>query len=93
VSGPLDDDAVTARLAEVPAWTREGDAIVRTVECASFADAVALVVRVGFLAEAADHHPDIDVRWRRVRLVLSSHDVGALTDRDFDLARRIDEVC
>jgi 4a-hydroxytetrahydrobiopterin dehydratase len=46
-------------------------------------------VRVGFLAEAADHHPDLDVRWRKVRVALTTHDSGGLTDKDAELARQI----
>ena len=88
----LDDDRITERLSEVPAWTREGDAIVRTVECESFPAAIAFVVRIGFLAEAKDHHPDVDIRWRTVRLRLSTHDLGGLSDWDFDLATGIDAV-
>jgi 4a-hydroxytetrahydrobiopterin dehydratase len=49
-------------------------------------------VRVGFLAEAAGHHPDIDIRWRRVTLALTTHDAGGLTDKDFDLAAAIERV-
>ena len=59
---------------------------------ASFPDAVAFVVAVGFLAEAADHHPDIDIRWRTVHLALTTHDAGGLSTLDFDLAARIDEA-
>ena len=57
-------------LGGLPGWERQGDEIMRTFECASFPDAVAFVVRVGFFAEAADHHPDLDVRWRKVRVAL-----------------------
>lgn len=92
VTSPLDDDAIAAALAGLPGWSRAGDEIVRTYERPSFADAIAFVVRVGFLAEAADHHPDLDVRWRKVRVALTTHAAGGLTERDFDLARRIDAV-
>ena len=88
----LDDDTITARLAALPGWTREGDEIVRTFECADFPAAIAFVVRIGFLAEAKDHHPDLDVRWRRVRVALTTHDVGGLSDWDFELAEQIDAV-
>ena len=86
----LDDDAVTARLAEIPAWARAGDEIVRTFECPDFPSAIAFVVRIGFLAEAKDHHPDLDVRWRRVKVALTTHDLGGISDRDFELAAAID---
>ncbi|MBK5287415.1 MAG: 4a-hydroxytetrahydrobiopterin dehydratase [Acidimicrobiia bacterium] len=88
----LTDDQIDTRLAQCPQWTREGDAIVRTVECLDFAAAIAFVVHVGFLAEAKDHHPDIDIRWRTVRLLLTTHDLGGLSEWDFELAGEIDAV-
>ncbi len=88
----LDDDAVTARLAALPGWDRSGDEIVRTFECPDFPAAIAFVVRIGFLAEAKDHHPDLDVRWRRVRVALTTHDLDGLSDWDFELAAQIDGV-
>jgi len=88
----LDDDAVAIRLAELSGWARVGDEIVRTFECPDFPGAVAFVVRIGFLAEAKDHHPDLDVRWRRVKVALTTHDLGGLTDWDFELAAAIDGV-
>ena len=54
--------------------------------------AIAFVTQVGFLAEAANHHPDIDIRWRKVTLVLTTHDAGGLSAKDFDLAAQIDEI-
>jgi 4a-hydroxytetrahydrobiopterin dehydratase len=87
---PLPDDRITARLAEIPAWERIGDEIVRSYELPTFPAAIGFVSRVGDLAEAADHHPDIDIRWRKVRLALTTHDDGGLTDKDFDLAGKFD---
>jgi 4a-hydroxytetrahydrobiopterin dehydratase len=87
---PLPDAEVTAALATLPGWSRAGDEIEKTFECPSFPDAIAFVVRIGFMAEAADHHPDLDVRWRRVRVALTTHDAGGLTAKDVDLARKID---
>jgi 4a-hydroxytetrahydrobiopterin dehydratase len=89
---PLDDPTIAARLADLEGWSRDGDAIRKEYNCDGFADAIAFVVRIGFLAEAADHHPDIDVRWRKVAIALSTHDAGGLTTLDFDLAGHIDEV-
>lgn len=86
----LTDEDIAVNLATIPAWQQEGDAIVRTFDCPDFAAAIAFVVRVGFLAEAKDHHPDLDVRWRRVRVLLTTHDVSGLTDWDFELAAAID---
>ena len=83
---------IADRCTSVPEWAVDGDAIVRTYECPSFADAIAFVVRIGFLAEAKDHHPDLDIRWRNVRVLLTTHDVDGLTDWDFELAAAIDGV-
>jgi 4a-hydroxytetrahydrobiopterin dehydratase len=85
----LSDAEITAALGSLPGWSRSGDEIEKTYELASFPDAIAFVVRIGFLAEAADHHPDLDVRWRKVRVALTTHDSGGLTDKDADLARQI----
>ena len=88
----LDDAAIEARLSGLAGWSRAGDEIRKEFKRASFPAAIAFVVQVGFLAEAADHHPDIDIRWRTVHLALTTHDAGGLTARDFDLAEQIDEA-
>jgi 4a-hydroxytetrahydrobiopterin dehydratase len=88
----LPEPEVAAALAALPGWSRAGDEIEKAFELATFADAIAFVVRVGFLAEAADHHPDLDVRWRRVRVALTTHDSGGLTALDLELARQIEGV-
>jgi 4a-hydroxytetrahydrobiopterin dehydratase len=88
----LPEAEVAAALAALPGWARVGDEIEKTFELATFPDAIAFVVRVGFLAEAADHHPDLDVRWRRVRVALTTHDSGGLTASDVDLAQQIEGV-
>lgn len=75
-----------------PEWERDGESIRRTFVHDDFTAAVGFVVRVGFLAEAADHHPDIDIRWNKVTLVLSTHSAGALTEKDTTLAGQIDAV-
>lgn len=86
----LPDAELETGLAALPAWTREGDVIRRSIEAPTFADAIALVTRIGFAAEAADHHPDLDIRWRTVRVALTTHDAGGLTRLDLDLAAAID---
>jgi 4a-hydroxytetrahydrobiopterin dehydratase len=74
-------------------WRREGDAIVREWELEDFSHAMELVNRVADAAEAANHHPDIHVHgWNKVRLELSTHSEGGLTQGDFDMAARIDEL-
>jgi len=88
----LSDDDISTGLASLAGWAREGDAIEKTFELGSFPDAIAFVTRVGFLAEAADHHPDLDVRWRKVKVSLSSHDAGGITVKDLDLAAEIEAV-
>ncbi len=86
----LSDQDVTAALAGLSGWERAGDEIVKTYERASFPAAIAFVVRIGFLAEAADHHPDLDIRWRKVRVALTTHDAGGLSELDMQLAQQID---
>jgi 4a-hydroxytetrahydrobiopterin dehydratase len=92
VMPPLADAEITAALEALAGWEREADEIVKTFECATFADAISFVVRVGFLAESADHHPDIDIRWRKVRIALTTHSANGLTNRDLDLATEIEAI-
>ena len=66
--------------------------LVKEVDCGDFAGALAYVHRVGELAEQANHHPDVDIRWRTVVLRLTTHSVGGLTERDLALAARIDAL-
>jgi 4a-hydroxytetrahydrobiopterin dehydratase len=87
----LDDDDIAGGLRGL-AWERDGKVLVRTVRSEDFAGSLAVVNRVGTLAEAADHHPDIDIRWNVVTLRLSTHSAGGLTQLDLDLARSIDEA-
>jgi 4a-hydroxytetrahydrobiopterin dehydratase len=88
----LSEVEVQARLAEVPKWTRQGDAITRAWEFEDFPPALAFINNVGALAEEANHHPDIANSWNRVTLTLTTHDRGGLTDLDFELAKRIDAL-
>jgi 4a-hydroxytetrahydrobiopterin dehydratase len=73
-------------------WTREGNVLETTVKLHDFAAALAFVNVVGAAAEAANHHPDIDIRWNTVRLVLTTHDSGGLTLLDLALAGVIDRL-
>jgi 4a-hydroxytetrahydrobiopterin dehydratase len=86
----LTDAELQTELAELPDWSRQGDSISRTIELPSFPEAIEFVGRVAEAAEAANHHPDIDIRWRKVTLVLSTHSAGGLTEADVSLARQID---
>ncbi|MGV1005296.1 MAG: 4a-hydroxytetrahydrobiopterin dehydratase [Candidatus Nanopelagicales bacterium] len=83
---------IAARLAAHPGWSQAGDEIRREVTAPSFPTAIAVVVAVADVAEAANHHPDIDIRWRTLRFALTSHDAGGLTAADFALADQIDQV-
>ena len=88
--GALSDTEIESALSSLLGWERVGDEIVKSYERASFPDAVAFVVRIGFFAEKADHHPDLDIRWRTVRVALSTHSEGGITEKDFALAREIE---
>lgn len=88
----LDPATVDALLAAGVAWERQGAQIVTTHRGRDFADALAFVDAVGALAEAMDHHPDIDIRFNVVTLRLSTHSAGGITHLDLDLARQIDEL-
>jgi len=88
----LSDADVEARLSDLVDWKLDGAEIQKTFQLASFPMAIAFVTQVGFLAEAAGHHPDIDIRWRKVLLRLTTHDAGGLSDKDFELAAQIDEI-
>ena len=84
------DDAIQNALAALPNWQRNGQLISRTYEFKDFPAAMKFVNAVAELAEQAQHHPDIDVRWNRVTLALTTHDAGGLTAKDFALARACD---
>jgi len=86
-------DAQIERNLEGSQWRREGQAIVRDVKLADFATTIELVNRVAAAAEAANHHPDILVHgWNKLRLTLSTHSEGGLTEADFALAGRLDTL-
>jgi 4a-hydroxytetrahydrobiopterin dehydratase len=85
----LDDDAISAALAGLQ-WEREGDELVKEHKSRDFATAMVFVNAVAERAEAANHHPDIDIRWNTVTLRLSTHSAGGLTQADLDMAREID---
>jgi 4a-hydroxytetrahydrobiopterin dehydratase len=87
------DEAALAQLLAAGAWRREGSGITRTFTFKGFKSAMAFANRVAEAANAADHHPDIHVeRYRLVRIVLTTHVTGGITDADVELARRIDDV-
>lgn len=88
----LNDQEIRGRLDELSGWTREGDMIRKTYTLDSFPEAIAFVNRIADVAQNANHHPDIDIRFDRVACSLSTHSEGGLTARDFDLARSLDAV-
>jgi 4a-hydroxytetrahydrobiopterin dehydratase len=88
----LTDQDLQKRLEDRPGWAREGDAIVRTFTFAGFPDAIAFVTRLAFEAEANDHHPDLSISYRKVRVSWSTHSEGGVTGKDFDGARQSDMI-
>ena len=80
----------TALAGDLKRWTQDGDSLVRTVEAPSFLEAIDVVRRVAEVAEEADHHPDIDIRWRTLTFRLSTHSEGGITAKDLELAAQID---
>ena len=87
-----DADALNTALRDLVGWSGDTTGISRTVEAADFPTAIAIVDDVAEAAEAADHHPDIDIRWRKVTFTLSTHSAGGVTQADIDMAHAIDRV-
>jgi len=85
----LTETQISAELAELPAWTREGNEISTITTRKDFRDALLYLGAVAYLAEKANHHPDVAISWNRVTLTLSTHSAGGLTANDFALARQI----
>jgi len=83
---------IKAALRSVPRWRRRSSIISRTFEFKDFVVAMRFVNRIARLSQKAWHHPDIDIRWNRVTLALTTHDKGGLTEKDFTLARKFDAV-
>ncbi len=89
----LTDSEIKSRLVTVPDWQIESGELVRTFLFKDFRASLAFVNKVGDLAEKAGHHPDIDIRYNKVRLALVTHDAGGITQKDFDLATAADKLC
>lgn len=90
---PLTDQELRRALAGLPGWVREGDALRREIACPDFRAAISLIDAVADAAEAADHHPDIELRrYRRVTFTLTTHAAKAITERDIGLATEIDQL-
>ncbi|WP_395088443.1 4a-hydroxytetrahydrobiopterin dehydratase [Armatimonas sp.] len=88
----LADSAVQAWLAVLRGWSLRGNEIVRTFAFPDFVAALRFVNAIAEAAEAADHHPDIDIRYNKVTLALTTHDSGGLTEKDFALAAQADTL-
>ncbi len=88
----LTDEQIADALKGVPGWERQGDSIVHVATLADFGAAMLYVGAVAYLAEKANHHPDISIEWNKVTLTLSTHSAGGLTTNDFGLAGRINRL-
>lgn len=88
----LADSRIDDWIAAHPRWKHENDAVRRSIEAESFLAGIDLVRRVAQLAEQRDHHPDIDIRWRTVTFMLSTHSAGGITQADLELAEAIDNL-
>lgn len=88
----LTDDQVDAALRELEGWERSDGALRRSIKFPAFLDGIDAVRRVGEHAEAQDHHPDIDIRWRTVTFTLVTHSEGGITDKDLEMAGEINRI-
>ena len=88
----LDDEAVESQLAELEGWERDGDAIAKTFKCGDFVGSVKFVRKLVEPAEDMGHHPDLSLSWDEVRITITTHAAGGLTENDFELAKRIDAL-
>jgi 4a-hydroxytetrahydrobiopterin dehydratase len=91
-TGLLGDEDIQTGLSSLKGWKREGKEIAKQFELKDFVHAMGFVSSVALLAEKANHHPDIDIRWNKVRLVLSTHSAGGLTEKDLNLAKQIESL-
>lgn len=84
---------IQSKLAGLSGWTvNDAGEIVKTYTLSGFPQALMFVTAAGVLAEAAQHHPDMTIKWNKVTLALTTHDAGGLTDKDFDLVKQIDAL-
>jgi 4a-hydroxytetrahydrobiopterin dehydratase len=89
---PYNEKEIAERLRDLPGWFYEDKAICRGYKTDGWPTTLMLVNAIGYFAEAADHHPDLTVTWGRVVVTLSTHSAGGITDKDFALARKLDEI-
>lgn len=88
----LSDENIQEKLRALPGWKYEAGSLVRDYAFADFTIAFAFVVRLALMAEKANHHPDIDIRYNKVRVALVSHDAGGVTARDISMAQEIGKI-
>jgi 4a-hydroxytetrahydrobiopterin dehydratase len=88
----LSPELVAAALSDLPLWSGGVDGIERTLDLPSFRAAVEAVSMIADVAEQMDHHPDMDLRWRKLRVAVVTHSAGGVTDLDLELARRVDAL-
>ena len=88
----LSDSEIDDRLGALNGWSHKGDGITRLFTFKGFPDAIAFIARLAFDAEAADHHPDLQVSYRKVTVTWSTHDEGGVTEKDFVGARQSDTI-
>ena len=88
----LSDEAIAAGLAGMEGWTRDGDAITKTYTFGAYLDGIAFVNATAEAAEAADHHPDMAVGYKRVSVTLSTHSSGGISQKDLDLAAALESL-
>lgn len=86
----LSDLEIQRALGTLPGWARRGETLVKTYTFERFADGIAFVDRVAIAADAMDHHPDIDIRYTKIMIALSTHDAGGITQSDLELAEQIE---
>lgn len=89
----LTDQEIQSHLSELDGWRAEGDAIKKRLSFLNFRDSLEFVNKVAAIAENLDHHPDITFGWGYADILFTTHDSGGITDKDFELAKEIDEIC
>lgn len=86
----LSDLEIQRALADLPGWSRRGDVLTKTFSFDRFADGIRFVDRIAVAADEMNHHPDIDVRYTKITITLSTHDAGGITQSDLDLGKKIE---
>jgi 4a-hydroxytetrahydrobiopterin dehydratase len=88
----LSDSELSAGLAELPGWAVEGTKIFKQFAFENYLDGIAFASAVGYMAEALDHHPDLEIGWRKVKVAMNTHAVEGLSPYDLELAKRIESL-